>query len=168
MATNAENKTAIDFINNVVSPSDSNMARPRRAAHPTSLATRPSEIGGSRDAPTSKIGRPPIAISSPVRFPPNIVAMIHTKERLPGSSQTTSLWKLWKMTRSQQAARDIALLALAFQLFHLIEHAAQLTYWSGNPTEAPWLTPWAITGRDVLAVDGTPGGGNEILHLGGI
>lgn len=71
------------------------------------------------------------------------------------------------MTRSQRTVRDLALLALAFQVFHFIEHAGQLTYWLGNPTKAPWLTPWAITGRDILAVDGTPGGGNEILHLVG-
>lgn len=71
------------------------------------------------------------------------------------------------MTRSQRTLRDIALLTLAFQLFHFIEHVAQLAYWLGNPTKAPFLTPWATAGRDILAVDGTAGGGNEILHLVG-
>ena len=86
--------------------------------------------------------------------------------------QTSELLTGW-IHRSRRAPidgarrllRDIAVAALIIQMAHLIEHMAQLTYWSMNPSEAPWLTPWAVAGRDLLAVDGTPAGGNEILHL---
>ncbi|MEX0865038.1 MAG: DUF6008 family protein [Acidimicrobiia bacterium] len=71
------------------------------------------------------------------------------------------------MTGSRRVLRDIAVFAMVFQVFHFIEHAAQLTYWFGYPTKAPFLTPWAVAGRDILAVDGTHGGGNELLHLVG-
>lgn len=56
---------------------------------------------------------------------------------------------------------------MAFQVVHLIEHAAQLGHWLGNPTEPPWLTPWAMAGRDALAVGGTAAAGSEVLHLVG-
>lgn len=69
------------------------------------------------------------------------------------------------MNGGQRLLRDVAVAALIFQTVHLIEHMAQLSYWWMNPSAAPWLTPWAVAGRDLLAVDGTPGGGNEILHL---
>lgn len=57
--------------------------------------------------------------------------------------------------------------ALAFQVFHFAEHGLQLGYWFIHPDAAPWLTPWAGAGRDVLAVasDGQAGSGNELLHL---
>lgn len=55
--------------------------------------------------------------------------------------------------------------ALAFQAVHFIEHVAQLGYWIAHPFEAPWLTPWAVQGRAVLAVDGQLDLGNELLHL---
>lgn len=59
--------------------------------------------------------------------------------------------------------------ALAFQMFHLAEHVLQAGYWLSHPSEAPWLTPWAGAGRDVLA--GVAGGsadtGAELLHLVG-
>lgn len=71
------------------------------------------------------------------------------------------------MTASQRLLRDIAVFAMFFQVFHFVEHVAQLGYWFVNPNQPPWLTPWAVTGRDLLAVDGTPGGGNEVLHLVG-
>lgn len=61
----------------------------------------------------------------------------------------------------------LAVSALAFQMVHLIEHVAQLGYWIARPLEAPWLTPWAIEGRDVLAADGNLALGNELLHLVG-
>ena len=69
------------------------------------------------------------------------------------------------MTLKYRLIRDFAVLALLFQLIHLIEHAAQLGYWFANPSHRPWLTPWAEAGRDALAVDGMAGTGNEILHL---
>jgi hypothetical protein len=47
----------------------------------------------------------------------------------------------------------------------MVEHLAQLGYWLANPTEKPWMTPWAVTAKDVLVVNGTPGSGNELLHL---
>lgn len=61
--------------------------------------------------------------------------------------------------------RDVAIAALVFQVVHFIEHVAQLGYWMSHPAAAPWLTPWAIAGRDALIVDGTPASGNELLHL---
>lgn len=61
--------------------------------------------------------------------------------------------------------RDVAIAALVFQVVHFIEHLAQLGYWTSHPASAPWLTPWAIAGRDALIVDGTPASGNELLHL---
>jgi len=63
--------------------------------------------------------------------------------------------------------------AVGFQLFHVLEHGLQLGYWVANPTEKPWLTPWAKTGLDGLAYwcqiwpgqgAATPRGG-ELLHL---
>lgn len=56
---------------------------------------------------------------------------------------------------------------LAFQVFHLLEHMLQTGYWFLNPTEAPFLTPWAAAGRDMLIVGGKVATGNELLHLVG-
>ncbi|MGH8945624.1 MAG: DUF6008 family protein [Acidimicrobiia bacterium] len=69
--------------------------------------------------------------------------------------------------RARRVVRDVAVAALVFQIVHFIEHLAQLGYWVLNPVSAPWLTPWAITGRDLLIVDGTAASGNELLHLVG-
>ena len=66
-----------------------------------------------------------------------------------------------------RVVRDVAIAALVFQLVHLIEHVAQLGYWAMHTSSAPWLTPWAIAGRELLVVDGTPASGNELLHLVG-
>lgn len=70
--------------------------------------------------------------------------------------------KSWRRT-----AAYVAVGALAFQAVHLIEHAAQLGYWSLHPERPPWLTPWAVEGRDALAVGGHTMLGNELLHLMG-
>ena len=56
--------------------------------------------------------------------------------------------------------------ALAFQAAHLLEHAAQLAYWFMNPTHAPWLTPWAESGQNLLVVDGTAASGSELPQEG--
>ena len=61
--------------------------------------------------------------------------------------------------------RYVAVGALVFQGAHLIEHVAQLAYWSAHPTQSPWLTPWAAEGRDLLAVGGEIAVGNELLHM---
>lgn len=63
----------------------------------------------------------------------------------------------------------VAVGGLGFQLFHVLEHLLQAGYWAVHPTEAPWLTPWAVEGRDLLAhvADGHAGSGNELLHLFG-
>lgn len=61
----------------------------------------------------------------------------------------------------------LAVTGLAFQAVHFIEHIAQLGYWLARPLETPWLTPWAMAGRDQLAVGGDAALGNEILHLVG-
>lgn len=58
-----------------------------------------------------------------------------------------------------------AIAALVFQAVHFVEHVAQLGYWFAHPADAPWLTPWAVQGRDILAVGGEPALGNELLHL---
>lgn len=62
-----------------------------------------------------------------------------------------------------------AVAGMAFQVFHVAEHGLQLGYWLLHPTQAPWLTPWAAWGRDVIAaqVDGQPATGAELLHLVG-
>ncbi len=61
----------------------------------------------------------------------------------------------------------VAAAGLSFQVVHALEHVLQLAYWLGHPTEAPWLTPWAGYGRDVLATlfgrEATVG--IELLHL---
>lgn len=59
----------------------------------------------------------------------------------------------------------VAAAGLAFQVFHLVEHGAQLTYWVAHPSDAPWLTPWAQFGVDTLTVRAVPGLGGELLHL---
>lgn len=64
-----------------------------------------------------------------------------------------------------RAVQYAAVGGLAFQVVHLIEHVAQTAYWAAHPTEAPWLTPWATAGRDMLVVDGKVPTGNELLHL---
>lgn len=63
--------------------------------------------------------------------------------------------------------RDTAVAGIVFQVIHFIEHGAQLGYWFLHPTAAPWLTPWAVAGRDMLAAGGNAGLGNELLHLVG-
>lgn len=63
--------------------------------------------------------------------------------------------------------RDTAIAGVVFQVIHFIEHGAQLGYWFLHPTAAPWLTPWAVTGRDALAAGGNTVLGNELLHLVG-
>lgn len=63
--------------------------------------------------------------------------------------------------------RDSAVAGIVFQVVHFIEHGAQLGYWFLHPTAAPWLTPWAVTGRDLLSPGGNAGLGNELLHLVG-
>lgn len=78
----------------------------------------------------------------------------------------------WAAARSsaRSSARAVLLVAaggLAFQVVHALEHVLQLGYWVAHPLQAPWLTPWAAAGRDVLAVatDGQAAGGSELLHL---
>ena len=62
-------------------------------------------------------------------------------------------------------AQYAAVAGLVFQVVHLIEHLAQTGYWFMHPGDAPWLTPWAVVGRDMLVVDGRIVTGNELLHL---
>lgn len=67
--------------------------------------------------------------------------------------------------RTIRTVAYVAVAGVTFQVFHFIEHIAQLGYWFMHPTEAPWLTPWAATGRDILAAGGSPVTGTEWLHL---
>jgi len=60
--------------------------------------------------------------------------------------------------------------AVAFQVLHFVEHLAQLGYWIGHPTQAPWMTPWAMSAAHGLADLGGPSPmavGMELLHLVG-
>ena len=66
-----------------------------------------------------------------------------------------------------RVARDVAMAMLVFQLVHFVEHVAQLGYWAMHTSSAPWLTPWATAGRELLVIDGTHASGNELLHLVG-
>jgi hypothetical protein len=61
----------------------------------------------------------------------------------------------------------VAAAAMAVQAVHFIEHLLQLGYWALNPTQAPWLTPWAAAGRDGLTPGTNTALGNEFLHLVG-
>jgi hypothetical protein len=69
--------------------------------------------------------------------------------------------------RTPQAWAAVAVAGIGFQVFHFVEHVAQLTYWGIHPGHPPWLTPWAEVGRDALALDGDPATGSELLHLVG-
>ncbi len=71
----------------------------------------------------------------------------------------TAQWLRW--------AQYAVVAGLSFQLFHLLEHFLQTGYWFLNPAEAPWLTPWAAAGRDMLVVGSQVSTGNELLHLVG-
>jgi hypothetical protein len=75
------------------------------------------------------------------------------------------------MTESREnmtrALKYMAVAAFTFQGVHFLEHIAQLGYWLLHPSEAPWITPWAIPARDALAVAGEVPLGNELLHLTG-
>lgn len=54
---------------------------------------------------------------------------------------------------------------LGFQLVHAVEHVVQAGAWVAAPHQSPFLTPWAVVGRDALAVGGDLSLGNELLHL---
>lgn len=76
--------------------------------------------------------------------------------------------QLWRRRRGHVLAAT-ALGAVGFQVLHVTEHLLQLGYWMFHPQQPPWLTPWAVAGRDALAhvVGVAASGGNELLHLGG-
>ncbi len=63
----------------------------------------------------------------------------------------------------------VALVAYVAQVIHALEHGIQLAYWVANPTEAPYLTPWAAQGAAAAATATASGSavGLELLHLGG-
>jgi hypothetical protein len=69
--------------------------------------------------------------------------------------------------RTIRRAQYVAVAGITFQVIHLVEHVAQTFYWFLNPSAAPWLTPWAVVGRDMLVVGGRVVTGNELLHLFG-
>lgn len=79
----------------------------------------------------------------------------------------------WRSRPDQRlaVAAIVAVGGLGFQVFHLVEHLVQAVVWIGSPDQPPFLTPWAIAGRDLLAVTGnTPRDvalGTELLHLVG-
>ena len=79
-------------------------------------------------------------------------------------TQVAATWGMWR-TGVVMAAVGL----LGFQAFHVLEHGIQIGYWFGHPQAAPFLTPWAVVGRDVLAapLGRGPAGGAELLHLVG-
>lgn len=70
-------------------------------------------------------------------------------------------------SRRRSVLGVIAVGCLGFQLVHGLEHVAQVVAWIAAPDKPPFLTPWAVVGRDALAVDGDMALGNELLHLFG-
>lgn len=64
-------------------------------------------------------------------------------------------------------AAIVAVGGLGFQVFHLVEHLVQAVVWISSPDQPPFLTPWAIAGRDLLAIAGDTALGIELLHLVG-
>lgn len=72
---------------------------------------------------------------------------------------------IWRVTPRGWATAAVA--GIGFQVFHLVEHVAQLGYWGAHPGHPPWLTPWAEAGRDALALGGDSATGSELLHLMG-
>lgn len=81
----------------------------------------------------------------------------------------TGLAWVWH-TRPQQRRPVLVLTAVAglgFQLVHALEHVVQAGAWVTAPNQPPFLTPWAIAGRDALAVGGDAALGAELLHLAG-
>lgn len=58
----------------------------------------------------------------------------------------------------------LAIGGLLFQGAHTAEHVAQVVQWGTTPSAPAWLSPWAVTLRDGLAVGGVALG-NELLHL---
>lgn len=69
--------------------------------------------------------------------------------------------------RRRSVVGVIAVGGLGFQLVHGLEHVAQAVAWVAAPDKPPFLTPWAVVGRDALAVAGDAALGNELLHLFG-
>jgi hypothetical protein len=61
----------------------------------------------------------------------------------------------------------IAAGGLGLQSVHALDHVAQVVAWVAAPDNPPFLTPWAVVGRDALAVGGDAALGNELLHLSG-
>ena len=85
----------------------------------------------------------------------------------------TSLPFFARLRRPRLFALAVGL--LSFQVFHLVEHLIQLSYWFLHPNAMPYMTPWAQEGADGLGLWATlmPGEGNmmqrgmELLHLVG-
>lgn len=93
---------------------------------------------------------------------------------LPGSAVGAvvlvgvAVWLIVEAGRDLQRGLIVTAIAcLAFQGFHVLEHVLQAGAWLLRPDAAPWITPWAVPGRDLLAsaADGRTGTGSELLHL---
>jgi hypothetical protein len=76
---------------------------------------------------------------------------------------------VWQHRAQQRRAviATVAVAGLGFQAVHALEHLVQVGAWVLSPGRTPFLTPWAIAGRDVLAVGGDTAVGEELLHLSG-
>lgn len=56
----------------------------------------------------------------------------------------------------------VVLAGASVQVTHLLEHVLQFGYWVRQPTDPPWLTPWARSSAAALSDDPV---GVEALHL---
>lgn len=70
---------------------------------------------------------------------------------------------------SKRAVLLVVVGGLLFQAFHFSEHGAQLGHWLMDRGGPPWMSRWAMWGRDTLAnlFDTSPAVGMELLHLVG-
>jgi hypothetical protein len=77
-----------------------------------------------------------------------------------------SVW--WRRPEQRRAILVVAAVGgLGFQALHFVEHGVQMAAWVLEPGSQPFLTPWAVAGRDALTVGGDVPLGEELLHLVG-
>lgn len=85
---------------------------------------------------------------------------------LGGLAGLTWVWR-HRPEERQAVLGIIAATGLGFQAVHALEHFVQIGAWAISPGRAPYLTPWASAGSDLLAVAGNVALGEELLHLSG-
>ena len=80
------------------------------------------------------------------------------------------VWTAFRLRAVDARGTVAALVAvggLTFQAVHGFEHAVQFARWLGSPASPPWMSSWALAGRDGLAAafGPSPMVGMELLHL---